>query len=130
MQNENETIRLEMPMKSEYVSIIRLTTSGICNRMGFDIEAIEDVKVAVSEVCNKLISAGSNQSDRFAIEYILDCTGVQIRFCAEDSALRCIFSKEKDELGYSIISALMDDVEFCPSSMLVISMSKKLEGNQ
>ena len=46
-----ETIKMEISANPEYVSIIRLTTSGIANKVGFCIDDIEDLKVAISEAC-------------------------------------------------------------------------------
>lgn len=42
-------IEMKLPAKPEYVGVIRLSVSGIANRMGFTYEDIEDLKVAISE---------------------------------------------------------------------------------
>ena len=44
-----ETIKMEISANPEYVSIIRLTTSGIANKVGFCLDDIEDLKVAIKE---------------------------------------------------------------------------------
>jgi anti-sigma regulatory factor (Ser/Thr protein kinase) len=60
-------VELVIPLLAEYVSIARLTLSGVANRAGFDFDTIEDVKVSLSEVCNRLIvksaSAPARQAD-------------------------------------------------------------------
>ena len=50
-----ESINMELTANPEYVGIIRLTTSGIANKIGFSIDDIEDIKVAVSEACTNAI---------------------------------------------------------------------------
>ena len=50
-----ETIKMEISANPDFVSIIRLTTSGIANKIGFSIDDIEDMKVAVSEACTNAI---------------------------------------------------------------------------
>ncbi len=50
-----DCISLTLPTKSEYVSVARLTASVVANNMGFDIESIEDIKVAVGEACNNAV---------------------------------------------------------------------------
>lgn len=50
-----DQVSISLPCKSEYVSITRLSSSVIASQMGFDIEAIEDIKVAVGEACNNAI---------------------------------------------------------------------------
>ena len=66
-----ETIKMEISANPDFVSIIRLTTSGIANKIGFSIDDIEDMKVAVSEACTNAIKHSSD--DRFYITFnILD----------------------------------------------------------
>ena len=56
-----DSISMVLPSKPEYVGVIRLTVSAIANRMGFNIEEIEDIKVAVAEACTNAIKHGLNQ---------------------------------------------------------------------
>ena len=65
----DSTVVLTIPMRAEYVSIARLTAAGVANRLGFDIETIEDIKVSLSEVCNRIIST----QDKFAEGYNAEC---------------------------------------------------------
>ncbi len=46
---------LTFPPDARYVRVARLTTSGLASLCGFDLDAIEDLKVAVDEVCSTLI---------------------------------------------------------------------------
>ena len=40
MNSVCDKIELTLPFKAEYVSVARLVASGVCNRIGFDIETI------------------------------------------------------------------------------------------
>ena len=62
-----DSIEIALPMKAQYVSVARLAASGIAARIGFDIDAIEDIKVSIAEVCNKLIKFKENR----VINYII-----------------------------------------------------------
>jgi serine/threonine-protein kinase RsbW len=126
---EDNTIELVVPFRAEFVSIVRLTASGVANRVGFDIETIEDIKVAIAEVCNKFIKAGSNITSKFCIKFHISSDKLVVTFNCEDKTLKCIFDEETDGLGLSIINALMDDVEFCTNGDYLFSMSKTLEGD-
>jgi len=53
---DDAIFELALPLRAEYVSIARLTVSGVANRAGFDFDEIEDIKVSLSEVCNQIIS--------------------------------------------------------------------------
>lgn len=128
MNNIFDTIEMSLPFKAEYVSIARLASSGVANRIGFDIEAIEDIKVAIAEVCNKLVSAGSPKVDSYKISFNVYSDRLKVTFNCEDKDLKHIF-KHEDDLGLSIMNALMDEVELCADSSYLFSMSKILEGN-
>lgn len=124
MKTNSDRVELLLPFKEEFVSIARLTASGVSSRMGFDIEAIEDIKVAVSEVCSKIVSRGSEISSSYRIAFTALDEKLTIIFDCEDKSLKCIFDGEDEELGVSIINALMDEVELCPRGSYLLSMSK------
>ena len=57
-----DEISIKLPAKPEYMTVARLTTAGLANRLGFSIDEIEDLKVAVSEAGNYLINQFSDIS--------------------------------------------------------------------
>ena len=128
MNNKVDNLELILPFKAEYVSIARLTVSGIANRIGFDIEAIEDIKVAVAEVCNKLVNVGSETASVYKIIFTISANNLCITFDCEDKSLKCIFNSTDNDLGISLINALMDKIEFCPNNSSLFSMSIAPEG--
>lgn len=54
-----EAVRLSVPAALEYVRIVRLTGSGVASRLGFDIEEIENFRVALDELASMAIDAAS-----------------------------------------------------------------------
>lgn len=124
-----DRIGLVLPYKADYVSVARLTASGIASRAGFDIETIEDIKVAVSEVCSRIISSAAGFEGSYEIMFDVLKTGVEITFASGIDKLKGIFQNEEDELGISIINAFMDKVEFRPENdNAILSMTKTFEG--
>ena len=55
-----DLIRFSVPGKPEYVGVVRLAISSAANTAGFDVEDIEDIKVAVSEVCTYVFCDGDD----------------------------------------------------------------------
>lgn len=104
---ENDLIKLTIPNKPDYVGVVRLTTSAIASRIGFNIEEIEDIKVAIAEACIDAL----DKSEDLCIEYkvCLDKLIIYVRNVTEDESSEK--SKEK-ELGILIIKSLMDEVIF------------------
>lgn len=56
MTEQFDFIEMRFPSKAEYVGVIRISVSGIANRMGFSYEMIEDMKVAISEAVTNVVS--------------------------------------------------------------------------
>ena len=111
-----ETIKMEISANPEYVSIIRLTTSGIANKVGFCIDDIEDLKVAISEACTNAIKHSSDE--RFIIIYSIIENGLTIEVIDNGKGYdRSAVSKpdidnlKEGGMGLFIIEALMDEVK-------------------
>ena len=123
----SDRIGMVLPYKAEYVSVARLTVSGIASRIGFDIETVEDIKVAVSEVCSRIITAAAGLEGQYEILFDIYAEELVITFTSDNEKTRCIFDNEEDGLGMSIINAFMDKVEFCPGNNYILSMTKTFE---
>ncbi|HBI92995.1 MAG: ATP-binding protein [Terrisporobacter othiniensis] len=110
-----EIIKMEITANPEYVSIIRLTTSGIANKVGFCIDDIEDLKVAISEACTNAIK--HSLDDRFTIIYSMIENGLTIEIIDNGKGYDISTVNEPDidnlkesGMGLFIIESLMDDV--------------------
>ena len=110
-----ETIKMEIPANPDYVSILRLTTSGIANKLGFSMDDIEDMKVAVSEACSNAVK--HSEDNKVSINFNLLNTGIQIEIIYNgkgydvDSIETPDLSNPKEGgLGLFIIQTLMDEV--------------------
>lgn len=120
-----DTVSVLIPIKAEYVSIARLTASGIAHRAGFDIDTIEDIKVAISEVLGKIIEKCSS-SDRVNIDFTSVDDGILITVYIPNRDLPELFSDEVDKFALAIICSLMDEMKIEKQDNLVITMVKKL----
>jgi serine/threonine-protein kinase RsbW len=47
-----EAVRLSLPASPDYVRIVRLAASGIATNLGFDVDELDDLRVAVGELVN------------------------------------------------------------------------------
>lgn len=123
-----DTIILTLPCKPGYVSVARLTVSGIASRSGFDIETVEDIKVAVSEVCSRIISLAGASDRQYEIRFDICTDKLKVYFNSDIDNINCLFSEDGDGLGIAIINAFMDEVEYCPDGKkFVFSMTKNFE---
>ncbi len=113
-----ENITLSLPSKAEYVSVARLTASVIANNMGFNIEEVEDIKVAVGEACNNAVLHGKCDQDRFNLNFVIDgqIFMVEVRdtgngFDFEEYTEPDLMNPRENGLGLFIMKSLMDEVE-------------------
>lgn len=114
-----EMIELSIPHRSEYVSMIRLTVTVIASSMGFDIEEIEDIKVALSEACSNAIRhGGCSAEENFIVQFIREQGSLTISVSdfGKGYSVQTLQDPKLEELnegglGIFIIKSLMDDVK-------------------
>lgn len=113
-----DLISMVVPCKPEYVGVVRMTVSTIANRMGFNFEQIEDIKVAVAEGCTNAIKHGLDE------EFIVKFEIMDKKFIItiKDNGKGCnvesidepnLQDPKEGGLGLFIIKSLMDEVELC-----------------
>jgi len=131
----NDVVNLSLPSKPEYVSVARLTASFVANKMGFDIEAIEDIKLAVGEACNNAV-LHSGSFNTYNLEFIKNDATLVIEvkdfgngFKVENYTEPKLDDPQENGLGLFIIKSLMDSVsiESVEGSGTKIIMSKIVE---
>ena len=68
----SEYVSLKIPGKPEYVSLARLNSSAVANRIGFNFEEIDDIKIAVAEACNSILESLDGTNKFIHIEHEFD----------------------------------------------------------
>lgn len=58
---DEDHIRLTVPARPEYVRLARLTASSLAARLGFTYDEIEDLRLAVDELCFLLVGPGQGR---------------------------------------------------------------------
>lgn len=110
-----ESINMELTANPEYVGIIRLTTSGIANKVGFSIDDIEDIKVAVSEACTNAIKHSLDNKFGVTFEVLENGLAIEIQDNGKGCDVDCLGKPDLENpkengLGIFIIQTLMDEV--------------------
>lgn len=116
-----DIVKFSVPGKPEYVGTVRLAISSVANCAGFDIEAVEDIKVAVSEACTNVVCHGEpNREECYEVACeigegriiisVVDRAGGYDTTKYQRPVINCDCPKEGG-LGIFIIKALMDEVD-------------------
>lgn len=103
-----DVIKLEFPAKPDYILAVRLTVSAVAERAGFDIEDIEDLKVATAEACMLLLSACPDTVD---IKITVN-SGMQIDLSAQGPGGLGEADDDTAELSRCLLEALVDKCDF------------------
>jgi serine/threonine-protein kinase RsbW len=107
-----DRIELTFPARGDLIVLARLVTSAISARAGFDIEELEDLRLAVGELCLLTLQGhDSRYGDlRLELSVLEDAIGVQCTL--EHAAPGGETRPEEDEsalLSQQILDALVDE---------------------
>lgn len=101
-----DAVRLSVPTSLEYVRIVRLTASGVASRLGFDVDEIENLRVAVDELASMVVDAAA--PGRLDVEFW--STGSELRM--EGTApITPGTDLGIDDLSGQILKVVCDDYE-------------------
>ena len=106
-----DKIRLVIPKKSEYVSVVRLTTSSISSLNDLNIEDIEDLKVILSEICVFFINNIDKNDKSIEIEYTILKDKLETTIIDTNEGNLSQDFKDNSKLCMLIIESLADKYE-------------------
>ena len=148
MSLKNDYIEMKLPASAEYVSLIRLTLSGVFTRAGASYDDIEDSKIAVSEaVTNAVKHAYKHSEQNGMINICFELFDDKIKIIISDQGESFDYESTKSKLGHYqenenidflregglglfLIESLMDEVKVSKESGVTISMIKYIKKEQ
>ncbi|TDQ36717.1 anti-sigma B factor RsbW [Aureibacillus halotolerans] len=147
MKEVFDFVEMTIPAKPEYVGVVRLTVSGVANRMGFNYEEIEDVKVALSEACTNAVHHAYQDDEDGEIKIGFGVYEDRLELMVSDSGKSIDLNGIKKKLGpvstdtpvdhltegglgLFLIDTLMDKVELTSEAGVVVLMTKFLERDE
>ena len=105
----SEPVQLSIPVQSDLILLARLTAATVASRAGFDVEQIDDLRLAVDELC-VLVACGSS-SGRFNLTFATNGDAIEV-ICALDGSEEDGTSTDdhgERELSVRILDALVDE---------------------
>jgi serine/threonine-protein kinase RsbW len=55
MNVQDGEVRLEVPAAPEFLRMARMMAAGVASRLGFTLEEVEDLRIAIDELCYSLV---------------------------------------------------------------------------
>jgi serine/threonine-protein kinase RsbW len=107
-----DRVELAFPARGDLVVLARLVTSAISARAGFDIEELEDLRLAVGELCLLALQGSDARHGDLHLEFTVFEDAIDISCTlagAAPSPDAPADGVEVDQLSEQILSALVDD---------------------
>ncbi|HVE46772.1 MAG TPA: ATP-binding protein [Acidimicrobiales bacterium] len=111
----SDEVRLAVPATPEFLRLARVTASGLASRLGFTFDEVEDLRLAIDELCFILIGsrgrAGSVELRYAMVPGALEVEGIGKFTDADSNGTDPDNSNQLRLAAFSqqILSALLDD---------------------
>ena len=107
-EGAGDEIRLEVPTTPDLLRLVRVVASGLASRLGFPIDAVEDVRLAVDELCWTVASPAG-----------LDAT-LAVRFVILDAAFTVEARLKRG------VAVQLDGIVRAPADAVLSDLSKRI----
>ncbi len=114
----SQTVRLSIPAKAEYITLVRLALSGLSHLRPLSEEALGDLKLAVTEACTNSVRHGyAGGEGTVDIVYELQPDRLVVEVADDGPGFDAAGDRPNDEnlaeggLGIAIIRAVSDEFE-------------------
>ncbi len=107
-----DRIELRFPARGDLIVLARLVTSAISARAGFDIEELEDLRLAVGELCLLTLQGSDTRYGDLCLELTVLGDAIAVVCTLEGATAADMPGPEVDEiarLSEQILDALVDE---------------------
>jgi serine/threonine-protein kinase RsbW len=109
---EGDRVKLSFPARGDLIVLARLVSSAVSARAGFDIEELEDLRLAVGELCLLTLQGSDAQHGSLCLELTVRGDAIEVTSTHEGAAAGESTDPEADEsarLSEQILDALVDE---------------------
>jgi serine/threonine-protein kinase RsbW len=102
-------IELVLPADTRLVRIARLVASGVATTAGFDVDEVEDLRIAVDELCTAMVEGGDGSA--LLLGFDLGDGEVTVVGTTKAAANGAAFEPDRLALSRQILAVVADDHE-------------------
>jgi len=95
---------MSVPLRTEFVATLRTMAASLGADVGFSIDEIDDLRLAISEVVSSLVDGEGSPDDRIEAAFDLHGEGVTVTITTD----RVGASIELDDLATTILDSVVD----------------------
>ena len=110
VRTTGDAVDLSLPVQSDLIILARLTAATVASRAGFDVEEVDDLRLAVDELCVLVIDGAG--TGRLNLRFITSDGGIEV-ICSLDESGAAQEGNEDDhgerDLSARILEALADE---------------------
>ncbi|HEX2192377.1 MAG TPA: ATP-binding protein [Acidimicrobiales bacterium] len=102
-------VRLEVPASPEFFRVARMMAAGVASRLGFTLEEVDDLRIAIDELCFCLVGR-NGRPGTLSLRYVLDGSGLLVEG-AGHFADRANEEPRLSPLSLQILKAVTDECQ-------------------
>jgi hypothetical protein len=102
-----DEVRLTVPAMPEFLRLARVTAAGLAGRLGFTFDQVEDLRLAIDELCFGLTGPDGRPGDHVEIRFRVGPTSLEVEGTGLFSGDRR--PAELSDLSNVILAALVDE---------------------
>ena len=101
----HDQVRLQVPATPEFVRVVRLTATGLASRLGFTYDEVEDLRLAIDELCHAVVGSKGVDGD-LVLDYAVSGGALEISGATTGANGR---APALSDFSEQILQALVDD---------------------
>jgi Histidine kinase-like ATPase domain len=71
----SDQVTITLPPQPRYIRVARLVATGLANELGFGVDRLDDVRLAVGEACGLVVQVGAKE---VSLAYALDASSLTV----------------------------------------------------
>jgi serine/threonine-protein kinase RsbW len=103
-------ISLSVPADAGYLHVLRSVTAGVAAKLEIGFDDVDDLRIAVTESCNRLLALGT-QGRRLTIELSPSDDGLTVAVEIDAELAEWPFAGSHETLAWRVISGLVDEAQ-------------------
>ena len=120
-QTTNDRVTITVPADGAYLALLRMVTAGLAARLDFNVDEIEDFKIAVDEACAMLL-ATSVAGAEFVVGFTVEANTLAIAVSVPTTDG---LEPSRDTFSWTVLTALAGEVDARVDTEKVVTVTMR-----